>query len=89
VIEQVEAVTIFVGVLRTLVHDPTSAELKPLPVTVTPVLGAPALGVRVIVGRFVVTVNVAAPVSPLLPLTVTTYVPGVAPLLTVKLLVVN
>ena len=62
----------FVGVLNTLVHAPESAGLKPLPPTVTAVPAGPPFGVRVIVGAIVLTVKVAEPVSPVLPLTVTT-----------------
>jgi hypothetical protein len=72
VMVQVEAVTMFVGVLKTLVHAPASPLLKPLPPTVTAVPAEPPVGVRVMVGAVVVTVKVAAPVSPVLPLTVTT-----------------
>jgi len=85
----VGAETILVGLLRTLVHGPASAGLKPLPVIVIAAPGVPELGMIVIVGVEAVTVNTAVAVSPLLPVTVTTYTPGVAVLTTVKLLTVN
>ena len=79
----------FVGVLAMVVHGPTSAVLKPLPVIDTPVPAEPLLGVRVIVGVAEVTTKVAAATSPVLPLTAIVYVPGVAPRVTVKLVPVN
>jgi hypothetical protein len=48
---------------------PASAGLKPLPEIVTAVLTGPELGVRVIVGVGLVTVNVAAAISPDVPVT--------------------
>jgi len=66
-----------------------SAVLKPEPVIVTvpPSLTAP--GLTVIEGENGLTVKAAEAVSPLLPLTVTTYWPLVAVVATVKLLAVN
>jgi hypothetical protein len=66
----VDAVTMFVGVLKMLVHGPLSAVLKPLPVTVTTAPAVPEAGLRVIVGP--TTVNAALALSPLAPVTVTT-----------------
>ena len=54
--------------------------LKPLPVTETAVVTLPDVGDRAIVGP--VTVNPADPISPVGPVTVRVYVPGVAPALT-------
>jgi len=70
-------------------QSPESAVLKPLPVTETAVPLLPVLGLRIIVGPGTVTVKTPVAKSPLLPVTVTTYKPGVAPLETVKLLPVN
>jgi hypothetical protein len=70
-------------------HVPASAVLKPLPVNVTPVPEGPPVGLRVIVGAFVVTVKVALAASPLLPVTVIVYTPGVAEVATVNALVTN
>src|SRR5208282_3890400 len=64
----------FVGVLE-IIHAPASPVLNPLPVIVTGVLNGPVLGIRVIVGDVEVTVNVAVAKSPVLPVTVTVYVP--------------
>jgi len=81
-IVQVGAATIFVGVLSTDVHAPTSPELKPLPVIVTAVETGPDIGTRAMLGP--VTVNVAEAKSPLIPFTVTTYVPKAAVFAAVK-----
>jgi hypothetical protein len=66
---------------------------NPVPVTVTDDPTEPLVGARVILalpGAAPVTVNAAVPdTSPLLPVTWTRYVPGVAVLATVKLLPVN
>jgi|SRR5208282_44891 len=75
----------FVGVLE-IIHAPASPVLNPLPVIVTGVLNGPVLGIRVIVGDVEVTVNVAVAKSPVLPVTVTVYVPA-AVLPTTKLVV--
>jgi hypothetical protein len=68
---------------------PASAGLKPLPVIETVLPLFPELGLRTIVGAGAVTVKTAVAKSPLVPLTSTTYTPGVAALATVKLLGVN
>ena len=65
-------------------HGPASAGLNPLPVTATIVPIGPILGVRIMTGVLTVTVKVAEAESPLLPVTVRVYVPGVAPALTVN-----
>jgi hypothetical protein len=66
-----------------------SRALKPLPVTVTIVLIGPEFGVRTMVGALEVTVNAAVAISPVDPVTVTAYVPGVAVAATVNPLAVN
>jgi hypothetical protein len=81
----VGAVTIFTGVLSTV--QVVSPELKPLPVTVTPVLCGPEAGVREILGP--VTTKLADAISPVSPLTETVYVPGFIGDATTKLLPVN
>jgi len=78
----------FVGVLEILVHGPVSPVLNPLPVIVTGVLNGPLVGVRVIVGDVEVMVNVAVAKSPVLPVTVTVYVPAVV-LPTTKLVLIT
>jgi len=55
-----------------------SAGLNPLPEIVTMAPTGAALDERVILGDGVVTVNVAWAMSPVLPITVITYVPGAA-----------
>jgi len=70
-------------------QSPASAVLNPCPLTETAVPLGPVVGPRVIVGPWVVTVKAAVAKSPLLPVTVTMYNPGVAALATVKLLAVN
>jgi len=79
----------FDGVLNVDEQAPTSAVLKPLPVMVTAVRTGPEFGVSTRVAVFRVTVKAAVAKSPVLPLTVTMYMPGLAPLETVKLLVIN
>jgi hypothetical protein len=60
-------------------QSPESPVLKPLPLTAMLAPDCPELGVRTTVGMLTVTVNAAAAeISPLLPLTWTRYVPGVA-----------
>ena len=75
---------ILLGVLNIDLHAPTSAGLNPLPDTTTPVPEGPKLGVSVIVGTRLVTVNVAEARLPLVSVTVTTYTPGVAVEIIVK-----
>ena len=77
----------FAGVLEIVVH--VSTVLKPLPVIVTAVPAGPELGASVMAGEVVVTTNFAEAVSPVLPVTVTVYVPGVAASATVKLVELN
>jgi hypothetical protein len=79
----------FTGVLNTEIHPPASPVLKPVPVILTAVPLGPEVGVRISDGIVVVTTKVAEAVSRLDPVTVTRYVPGVAPLATVKLLPVK
>ena len=88
-IVHVGALTMFAGVLNTDEHAPASAVLKPLPLRVTAVETGPEFGVRVKVAVFRVTVRAAVAISPLLPVTDTMYIPGLAVLRTVKLLVVS
>jgi hypothetical protein len=71
------------GVLDTT-QTPLSNGLKPLPVIVTEVPAGPLLGVRVRDAVVVDTMKVAVAVSPVKPVTVTTYVPGVTGVVTVK-----
>jgi len=74
------------------VHRPApapSAVLKPVPATVTPVPIGPPVGLTVITGAFDVTVKVADPVSPVIPVTVIVYTPGVAAAAIVNPLVTN
>lgn len=85
----VGALTMLDGVLNTDEHGPASAVLKPFPLRVTAVETGPEFGVRTKVAVFRVTVRAAVAMSPLLPVTETTYIPGVAVLRTVKLLVVS
>ena len=63
--------------------------MKPLPVTATRVLIGPEFGVRTMVGALTVTVKAAVAISPVVPVTVTAYVPGVAVPATVNPLAVN
>jgi len=77
---QVNPVTMLVGVLNA-VHV-VSDVLKPLPVIVTPVVTGPELGMSVMVGPM--TVKAAEAWSPVLPVIVNVYVPGVALPETVK-----
>ena len=70
-------------------QSPASAVLNPCPLTETAVPLGPEVGPRVIVGAIVVTVKAAVAKSPLLPVTVIWYNPGVAVFATVKLLAVN
>ena len=65
------------------VHAPTSPVLKPFPLTPMLVPIGPCTGLSVILGP--VTTKLADAVSPVLPFTVTTYVPGVIGEATVKL----
>ena len=66
-----------------------SVARNPVPVTVTDVPAGPEVGLNVIDGPGRVTVKAAVAKSPLIPLTVTTYTPGAAGPVTVKLLAVN
>jgi hypothetical protein len=67
-----------------------SPALKPIPAIATLVPMGPPVGVRVIVGTFVVTVKVALAVSLAAePVTVMVYTPGTAEVATVNPLVVN
>jgi len=77
-------ITIFVGVLITLVHVAASPVLKPLPVIVTPVKTGPEFGERVRDGRLVTTTKAAEAESPVPPVTVTEVTAG-ATLPTLKL----
>jgi len=90
---QVGADTMFVGVDRTVVHVPVSPEANPLPDIVTVVPAGPVFGESVSVGLEALTISIAVAKSPALapplPVTVTTYIPGVAVLAMVKLLLVN
>jgi hypothetical protein len=62
-----------------------STVLNPLPVTVTTVLTGPDVGLSVIEGEVLTTVNVAVAESPAaVPVTVITYVPAVAGVKTVN-----
>ena len=61
------------------VHAPASPGLKLLPVTAMLVPIGAELGVRTMNGVLVVTFRVAAAESPVEPVTVIVYVPGVAP----------
>jgi len=61
------------------VHTPVSAVLKPLPVTAMLVPIGAVAGVRTMNGVLVVTVSCAEAESPVRPLTVIVYMPGVAP----------
>ena len=61
-----------------VLHGPASAELKLLPVTATIVPMGPMLGVSTMNGVLTVTVKLAEAVSPVAPVTVSVYVPGVA-----------
>lgn len=72
--------------LEEIVHA-ESANANWLPETVTIVLPGPEAGLSAISGP--ITTKLAEAISPLLPFTVTTYVPGVAVMETVKLLPVN
>jgi hypothetical protein len=91
------AVIVHVGVvtrvLGPIVQGPVSPNENPVPVTVTVDPSPPDVGERVILalpGGGPVTLNAAVPdISPVLPLTWTRYVPGVAVFATVKLLPVN
>jgi hypothetical protein len=78
-----------VGDCTSGVHVPTSAALKPLPDMITPVPIGPPVGLTVIVGALVVTVKVALALSPVVPVTVIVYGPGVAVVATVNALVTN
>ena len=66
-----------------MVHD-VSPVLKPLPLTVTTVPAGAELGMKLIDGEVVVTVNVACAESPVLPVTVIVCAPNVALLRTVN-----
>jgi len=85
VIVQVGKEMMFDGVLEMVKQ--ASAVLKPPPVMVTAVLNVPELGDKEICAE--VTVNLAVPKSPVLPVTVIVYVPGVASGAIVKLVAVN
>jgi hypothetical protein len=67
--------------------SPVAPNANPLPETVTTLLSGPEPGLKAIVGP--VTIKFAEPISPLIPLTETLYVPGVALLATVKLVADN
>jgi len=66
------------------VHVPASPVLKPLPVTATIVPIEPMLGVSTMNGVLTVTVKLAEAESPVVPVTVSVYVPGVAPVFTMN-----
>jgi hypothetical protein len=65
-------------------QDPASPTANPLPVMEMAAPVVPELGVRTIVGVGTVTVNGGSEISPVLPLTWTRYVPGVAAAATVN-----
>lgn len=71
------------GVLES-VQGPTSPTANPLPVTVTTVPRGPELGLRVIFGELVVTVNVAEPKSPSVPVAVIVCAPKAAGIVVVN-----
>ena len=68
-------------------HAPTSPVLKPLPLTAMLVPMGPETGLTLMLGP--VTTKLAEAVSPVLPFTETTYVPGVIGDATVKLVADN
>lgn len=71
------------GVLES-VQAPTSPTANPLPVTVTTVPRGPEVWLRVIFGELVVTVNVAEPKSPSVPVAVIVCAPSAAGIVVVN-----